>query len=143
MVKVRGVKEHVARVRKITGPQAVHELRKAVFDGADMVAGEAIHLITQGAVSGKFHVPSLPGQPPKNDTGDLKRGIQVESGGPLKALVTSSAPHAVPLEVGTSKMAARPYMAPAVKHTRKAIVAFITKAVNRIIAGRSTLSQPK
>jgi hypothetical protein len=43
--------------------------------------------------------------------------------------VGSYAPYASPLESGTSRMAARPYMAPARDKTRKKIRELVTEAV--------------
>lgn len=84
-----------------------------VYEAADDIRAEAFRSISAGSVSGAGHVPSRPGEPPNRDTGDLQAGLKIAQTGPLSAEVRSEAPHAKPLEFGTSKMAARPYLRPA------------------------------
>lgn len=60
--------------------------------------------------------PSSPGTPPAVVTGTLDASVGVERQGNLLNpawAVVASAPHSGYLEVGTDKMAERPYMAPA------------------------------
>lgn len=109
------------------------ELAPVVFAAAELVEVEAINSITAGSVSGRGHVPSRPGEAPNNDLGDLVRGIATTQPEPLRATVTSSAPHALPLEVGTSRMAARPYMAPAANRKRKEVASTLAKGVSRAV----------
>jgi len=85
----------------------------ALFECADAFRAEAHRSISAGSISGKNHVPSKPGQPPMRDTGNLQAHIETSQPEPFVAQVTSSAAYAAPLEFGTSKMAARPYMRPA------------------------------
>ncbi|WP_260923415.1 HK97-gp10 family putative phage morphogenesis protein [Novosphingobium sp. 9] len=47
--------------------------------------------------------------------------------------VSSNAPYAAPLEFGTSKMAARPYMEPAKNAKRKAVTQLVRKAVDSVV----------
>jgi HK97 gp10 family phage protein len=75
----------------------------------------------------------LPGQPPNEDTGVLRTHIETTQVAPLRVEVSSNAPYAVALEVGTSKMAARPYMAPALRNKKKAVSALIQRAVNAAV----------
>ena len=53
--------------------------------------------------------PSAPGEPPHVDTGTLRKSIFSEVHGD-EIIVGSTAKHSVYLEVGTSRMAARPFM---------------------------------
>lgn len=53
--------------------------------------------------------PSLPGEPPKKIRGDLQRSIAVDKPDPLTVKVGSNLDRAYWLEVGTHKMAARPF----------------------------------
>lgn len=115
---------------------AVARVGQALYWGAQQIQTEAQHLITEGSVSGKFHVPSLPGEPPNNDTGVLKSNIEAIQTAPLRAEVSSNAPYAAALEFGTSRMAARPYMGPAVRNKRKEITAKIVEAVNIGLASK-------
>lgn len=140
MVRITGAKEHAARVKRIAGPEMVREIGAALFASGDAIKVDAQISITNGAVSGKGHTVSKPGQPPNNDTGQLANNIenvQVES---LKVEVSSNAPYAAALEYGTSKMAARPYMAPAVAKNRKEISNNIAIAVKRAVGGARSSS---
>lgn len=106
---------------------------EALFAGGEALRAEAAFLITQGAVSGKGHVRSKPGEPPNEEFGTLRAGLNTIQTAPLRVEVESTARHALPLETGTSKMAARPSMGPATQRTRKEIVALVGKAVRRAI----------
>ncbi len=111
------------------------EAQKLVYTLADRHATEAALSITAGAVSGKNHVASKPGEAPNADTHKLDRSIHAEKTGPLTAQSVADAPYAVRLEVGDSKVAARPYMRPAAKKIRKEVEALAKKAVDRIVKG--------
>lgn len=129
MPRITGDKQVSARLRGLSGKEKVEIVGRALFVGGDMIKAEAAHLITEGAVSGKFHVPSKPGEPPNEDTGLLRSRIEVHQVAPLRVQVSSNAPYAVELEVGTSKMAARPYMGPATRNKRKEVVSLVEKSV--------------
>ncbi len=107
------------------------EVSKALFAAGEVVEAEAGRSITAGSTSGKNHVPSAPGQPPNNDTGVLARNIETVQVEPFRVEVSSNAPYSVALEFGTSKMAARPFMSPAVQATRKKVQQIIADAVAR------------
>jgi len=130
MPRISGRKEATDRLRALSGKEKVELVGKALFAGGEMIKAEAARLITDGAVSGKFHVPSKPGEPPNEDTGLLRSRIEVHQVAPLRVQVSSNAPYAVELERGTSKMAERPYMKPAANNKRKEVVALVEKAVN-------------
>lgn len=110
---MKGRKEFQNKLAALGGAGVVAAARKVLFVGSDMIRAEAFQSISRGAVSGKGHVPSSPGEPPNRDTGVLQAHLENKMTGPLEAQVTSSAPYAAALEFGTSKMAARPYMRPA------------------------------
>ena len=129
MPKISGRDGVKRRLDALSGREKVELVGRALFVGGDMLKAEAAHLITQGAVSGKSHVPSLPGEPPNEDTGLLRSRIEVNQVAPLRVQVSSNAPYAAALEFGTSKMAERPYMRPATQRKRKEIVALVQKAV--------------
>jgi hypothetical protein len=61
---------------------------------------------------GKDGSPSSPGGVPGIDLGNLKASIEVQPTGELQRAITANTDYALPLEVGTSKMAARPFMLP-------------------------------
>lgn len=136
MPRISGSKEFSGRLRAMAGREKVEEVGKALVAGGEMIDAEASHLITQGEVSGKFHVPSKPGEPPNEDTGILRTNIEVHQVAPLRVQVSSNAPYAAALEFGTSKMAERPYMRPATERKRKEVVALVEAAVKRVTAKR-------
>lgn len=135
MPRIRGLERAVARLDGVAGEKVIREVGEALFEGGELIRAEAAHLITEGAVSGKNHVPSLPGEPPNEDTGTLRIHIETTQTGPLRVEVSSNAPSAVPLEAGTSKMAARPYMGPATRAKRSDVVQLVRGAVNRATKG--------
>lgn len=110
---MKGRKEHVQRLGKLSGPEVVKAASKVLYVGADMIRAEAFRSISAGSVSGKGHVPSKPGEPPNRDTGVLQANIEAQLVEPLVAEVSSNAPYAAALEFGSSKVAARPSMRPA------------------------------
>lgn len=129
MPRITGQRQATDRMRRLSGREKVELVGKALFAGGEMIDAEASRLITEGAVSGKYHVPSKPGEPPNEDTGVLRTNIEVHQTGPLRVEVSSNAPYAAALEFGTSRMAERPYMRPATKRKRKEVVALVEKAV--------------
>lgn len=143
MVKITGAKAHAARLKRIRGPRMIGEVGKAIEVAADYLTAEASNLITTGSSGGQNggkhqHIASSPGDPPNEEFGDLRSGLKTVRTGPLTAESQSTAGHAVPLELGTSKMAERPYMRPAAQKTRKAARALVVKAV-KVVTGGGTV----
>lgn len=131
MARITGRERVVARLEGAAGEKAIREVGQALFAGAEMIRAEAHTLISEGAISGKGHIPSKPGEPPNRDEGILQAHLEATQPAPLRAEASSNAGHAMPLEAGTSKMLPRPYMAPATRRRRKEIVAGVVAAVNR------------
>jgi phage gpG-like protein len=74
----------------------------------------AMALETERYVKQSFgNSPSPAGGPPGVDTGALRASIHVEMTDALTALVSDGVAYGVHLEFGTSRMAARPFMMPA------------------------------
>ncbi len=71
---------------------------------------------------------SKPGEPPHKRTGDLGRSITHEVT-KNTARVGSNKKYAKPLELGTHKMAARPYLRPAVNKNRREIKKILGKKI--------------
>jgi HK97 gp10 family phage protein len=134
-MKITGQKAHKARLGRIRGGAMVREVGKAIYVAADVLSVDAAISITTGAVSGKNHVPSSPGEPPNADTRVLDKSVHSEKAGPLKANSVADAAYAVDLENGTSKMAARPFMAPAAQRTRPKARRLVAEAVKRVARG--------
>lgn len=112
-MSLKGADRHRRRLKTLSGDAVIRIAGAIVYEGADAIKAEAQHLITAGSVQGKGHIRSKPGEPPNREFGTLDSHIEARKTGPLTAETVSSAPHARPLEFGTSKMAARPYMRPA------------------------------
>ncbi len=84
--------------------------------------------------SGKIHYRSMEGFPPAIDTGNLLRSImfdirdmEIEIGSKAGTKTKSGVSYAQYLEEGTRKMAARPWLAPAVAKHRDEIIAKFNK----------------
>jgi HK97 gp10 family phage protein len=131
-----GRKAHVARLRRLSGPAMEREVGKALFAAGNRIQVAAQISITEGAVSGKKHVASAPGQPPNQDTGVLGNNIETVLREPLLVEVSSNAPYSALLEFGTSRMAARPFMAPARDAERSNAEKLVAAAVKRVVGRR-------
>jgi hypothetical protein len=131
---MRGHKAHLARLRKLSGAGPILLVGKAVFAAAESIAVEAQISITAGAVSGKGHIPSKPGEPPNADTHDLANRIETVQRAPLVAAVESRSDHAM-IEFDWGNVAARPYLRPArdkmIGQARDLVVQAVKVAVRR------------
>ena len=121
------------RLARITSPESIREIGQALYEAGDAVAVDAAISITTGAVSGKNHVPSSPGEPPNADTGVLDRSIETALVEPLRVEVSANAPYAKVLEKGGAKVEARPFMAPALAKNRRPATARVRKVVQQIL----------
>jgi HK97 gp10 family phage protein len=133
MARIIGARAHTARLRALRGPEMVRRVGAALFAGGQAIQVEAQTSITRGAVSGKEHVPSAPGQPPNHDTGVLANNIETVQTGPLSVEVSSNAPYSAALEFGTSKMAERPFMRPATASKRREVTQLVRRAVDHAV----------
>lgn len=135
MATLKGAERHLKRLQRMRGPAVVRGVTRALFGVADDIAKDAQISISTGAVSGKNHTPSAPGEAPNNDTGVLAGNIEAVAVGPLKAETTSNAPYAAAQEFGNSDgtMPERPYMRPAAAKNRPNAVRKVSEAVNRVL----------
>ena len=127
---IRGARAHINRLRALDGPLVALHVGRALFAAGQLIENEAALSITRGAVSGKNHVPSKPGEAPNADTHRLDRSIETTQITPFKVKVTANSGYAVALEFGTSRMAARPFMRPARDKKKKAARALVVKGLN-------------
>lgn len=107
------------------------EMRKLVGRAGNLVRNTAVSSIAQGSKSGvvyelynprRTHTASAAGEPPASDTGYLVNNIFLNVDvDQLGASVESRAEYSSFLEFGTSKMAARPFMQPALEENRPKI----------------------
>ena len=91
----------------------------------------------------KAHHPSLPGNPPAPDTGNLRESVRYEMHDEFKKIYgvvgsTQKNPdYAVYTEYGTTKMAPRPWLRPAMEKNNDWIRKSIGMAVARGLEGAS------
>lgn len=122
-------RNRLQRLRRVKTPAL-----QALYEAGELVREDAKQSILAGAVSGAAHVPSLPGQPPNADTHRLDLSLDtVLNESRLSVSVVSRAPYGAFLEFGTSKMAARPYLRPALLRNRNRVVLGQVNALNRLI----------
>jgi HK97 gp10 family phage protein len=130
---------NLQRALQALGDGASAALGKAVLAGGFALEGkikESMGEQKSGRMYGK-HQASAPGEAPAIDTGALLNSINTEltAATPTKAegQVATNQVYAPPLEFGTSRMAARPFMRPAAdKHQDKvaeATQAALAKAI--------------
>lgn len=115
-------------------------LQDGLMASATMVQSEAVKSIARGVKSGRTytrgritHQASAPGEAPATDTGALIRGFQIEDAFINRnvVFVLNNSDHAEPLEFGTSRIAARPFLFPALEGSRKKIMKEIRSQVER------------
>jgi len=103
------------------GPAVVAEAdrraRAKLLQAGELVRAEAVKSISVPTSSAG---PSDPGDPPHADTGKLRQSIMVRVDGD-SVIVGSPLKYSLWLELGTSRMAARPFLAPAVYRMMGAI----------------------
>lgn len=136
-VDVKGLVETKRALSRLV-PEGKKELMKGVIAAALMVENEAKAMIQRGGRSGRIykrgkitHQASAPGEPPKSDQANLVRNITtVPEAADLSATVGSriAAAYGYLLELGTSKMAPRPWLEPALNKHIDAIHARLVKA---------------
>jgi len=126
--------------RKITmqlGTMPKKNAEIACFKSANLVKNTAMESIMTGAKTGRAYkkgsvtrIASAPGEAPANQTGALVGSLsaRVESQGTVTTgIASASTEYAAMLEFGTQKMAARPYMQPALDKNAAAIKAIFIK----------------
>jgi len=79
----------------------------------------------------RMHQASAPGEAPAIDTGLLVNSIATAQEGPLRYSVAAAAEYAIHLEYGTHKMAARPFMRPAMERAKPVLRDLVAKALRR------------
>jgi len=80
----------------------------------DSVVAMLANEVVGNAVSSFGESPSKPGDPPGVDTGALRASVHAEHTGPNQYTVSDGVEYGAYLEYGTPRMAARPWLGPAV-----------------------------
>jgi hypothetical protein len=117
------------------GPAMVEGVTRALFAVAQDIVVDAQISITEGAVSGKGHVPSKPGEPPNADTHVLSNSGEATTPEPLKAEAGFNAPYAAAQELGSdaANLLERPYLRPAAQRNRRNGALRVSAAVDKVI----------
>lgn len=132
MAEHPGIRIHRNRLQRMR--RATSDVYRSLYESGEVIRKDAADSIKAGAISGPLHVPSAPGEPPNADTHQLDMSIDVRVNPSKKSVsVVSLAPYSAFLEFGTSKMAARPFMRPALQRNRNRVVLGVVNAVNRSI----------
>ena len=117
--------------RLVTAPRK--NVRSACLRSANVVRETAVKSISQGVKTGattikynprREHTASAAGEPPATDTGFLVNSITsgvVKEGNAFVGEVKASAPYAIHLEFGTTRMSARPFFQPALQQNERKI----------------------
>lgn len=104
----------LAKLNRMAEEKAVRGVQTAVLRGEVILKADILSRPGSGELYGK-HRASAPGQPPAPDTGRLRAATQadpqVRTDGPdIVGRVVANTEYALPLEVGTERVAARPYL---------------------------------
>lgn len=137
MARVLGLGGLSARLDNI-GRDAEDLVFQIVKAAGSEIAVEAAVSITRGSIEGKNHVPSAPGEPPNSKTPNLAiEIIDVADRATLSTQVISRASYSAALEYGTARMAARPFMRPALAAHEPRVRAEMKKAIATVIRRNS------
>jgi len=133
------LKKTLARLDK----KLIANQKRGILLSAHQVRTEAIKLISKGARSGVKYTRYLPyrtgiasaaGEPPKSDTGRLVSQIFVDiDADGFGATVGTNLDYGLYLEVGTSKMSARPWLTPTLETLQPKLVKQFKKDLQEII----------
>jgi len=139
-VRLQGTAELRRALNRLRGAERRQAQQDGLEAGARVVETYVKTSMAEGGKSGqlysrggKSHRASAPGEAPAVDYSNLYNSIQIEEVTPEQAIVSASAEYAEHLEFGTSRMAARPYLRPAVDEHEGEIVAAIEDAVRRFV----------
>lgn len=131
-----------ARLARLTGPQLPASVGKALVEGAEVIRADAVASLDDGAILGKGHVASAPGEPPNSDTRKLAESGTVleltEESGVIATGVQFGDDEVIYAgwqEFGNSRLAERPYLRPAVARGRQGVLNGVRDAVNKTISG--------
>lgn len=104
----------LAKLEGMADDKAVRGVRAAALQGEAILKADLLSRPGTGELYGK-HRASAPGEPPAPDTGRLRAATQADpdvrrEGDDLVGRVVANTEYALPLEKGTERMAARPFL---------------------------------
>ena len=103
-------------------------------ESAAELAQEARILVDTDGIPSPNHIVSAPGNPPNSDSGALSASIQpVDLPEPGHAAISVGEEYGLYLELGTSRMAERPFMRPATAIMRKPLLIDAARRVRDVI----------
>ena len=127
-MEIRGLDEFMRRLASLSTVTRDETIGTALLAGALVLKGYAKAAIANPPKSGKIykhgkvaHQASAPGEAPATDIGQLYDSFSTKRDG-AEARVDVHSEYAEALEFGSSKMAARPYLRPAMDEHKDAIV---------------------
>lgn len=146
MTRFRG-RRNLERTFRNLGRATRDEVARELLRGGLMIEDDAVVSIQEQTPSGRFypsrgrkgamHEASPPGAAPNADTGELHTSItsvRRETAQSVRVETGANTPYATALELGTAKMAPRPFMSPAFRANVNRIAENVRTAVRR--AGR-------
>ena len=104
----------LAKLQGLADAKAVKGIQTAALRGEVILKADLLSRPGTGELYGK-HRASAPGEPPAPDTGRLRAATQADEqvrrdGDNLVGRVVANTEYALPLEKGTERMAARPFL---------------------------------
>lgn len=116
---IKIIRNRIPIVREELHAKAAAEVRKAILrtevEIKKSMASAKHGRLYRVSKTGKPHQASAPGEAPAMDTGALANSIHTEMIGPLTGIVYTNQEYAAALEFGFARLAARPFMRPAVE----------------------------
>ena len=140
-VRVQGTAELRRALNRLQGAERRQAQQDGLEEGArivesyaktEMASGKSGETYTRG--NGRTHQASAPGEAPAIDYGNLVNSVQISEVTPERAIIGTGVEYAEHLEFGTSRMAPRPFLRPAVDEHEREIVAAIEDAVRGFVA---------
>lgn len=141
MAEVKGVNELIRNLEKLRNNFG-EEVADSLYAAGETVRGTAIKSIQEvsaGSTVKRYtnggnqysHVASKPGDAPNTDTGALVNSVAVEARDD-GVYVGSNLKYAPWLEFGTSDMASRPWLFPALQNSKKKIVRLLENGIKKV-----------
>lgn len=142
-MKFKGRQSLKIKMGRIT-QRTVASVRRELQRGGLLIENDATESIIEQAPGGRpypsrgrkgaIHWASPPGAAPNADTGELHTSITsvtTQSNAAIRTETGANTPYATALELGTGKMAPRPFMSPAFRNNRDRIKANVIRAIKR------------